>query len=856
MVVACGENGARGPIGPAGPSGAAGPSGPTGATGSTGSDGRDGSDGDRGDDGQDGRVGASSLVRQLPVGVGDDNCFQGGVRIDSGLDDDGDGVLADDEVDSTSYLCAPTRLNESRNFVRIASFPACLIVHPDCDDATETVAEIVDVSSDGNTLVFTDSPRDAVGFVDISNPAAPAPMGSLILGGEPTSVAVKGDYALVAINTSANFVDTSGSLQVIDMANQTVVRQIDLGGQPDSVAVSPDGHYAAVAIENERDEDLGDGGLAQLPGGTLVSVDLSAANPIAWTSTTVDMTGLADVAPTDPEPEYVDINEDNIAVVTLQENNHIVLVDLTTNMVLNDFPAGSVDLERVDTTEEDPAQIIQNERQAGIPREPDGVSWINSRYFATADEGDLDGGGRGFTVYDVEGNVAFTSGADLDLLAAQLGHYPDSRSGDKGNEPENAEVGIYGSDRYLFVNSERSSLVFVYDAADPTRPVLKQILPAAAGPEGVKAIPSRNLLVVASEQDDRDNGLRAAINIYRYGFGPPAYPMIVSASRTDGTPIPWGALSGLAADPFDASVLYSIDDGFYGANRIFEIRTDATPAVLTREIRITDADGVLAETSTQANVESDDLFDAVDLAAIINADRTVNLDPEGIAVASDGGFWIASEGAGTAFETDEEPITSRNFLIKTSTAGIIQQVVTLPSAVNDIQVRFGFGGVAEYNGRVYVAFQREWGDSADTLETNVRIGIYTISSGTWSFVFYPLDTATSQNSGWVGLFDITSLGDGTFLVVEGDNQAGPDAAVKRLYRVDLGSLFPNEIVTSKTLVRDLIASGDLRAPGGLTPEKIEGAAVNNLGEIYIVNDNGGVSDSSGETQLLRVGVIN
>ena len=28
---------------------------------------------------------------------------------------------------------------------------------------------------------------------------------------------------------------------------------IDLGGQPDSIAVSPDGKYAAVVIENERD---------------------------------------------------------------------------------------------------------------------------------------------------------------------------------------------------------------------------------------------------------------------------------------------------------------------------------------------------------------------------------------------------------------------------------------------------------------------------------------------------------------------------------------------------------------------------------------------------------------------------
>lgn len=42
-----------------------------------------------------------------------------------------------------------------------------------------------------------------------------------------------------------------------------------------------------------------------------------------------------------------------------------------------------------------------------------------------------------------------------------------------------------------------------------------------------------------------------------------------------------------------------------------------------------------------------DLFDEADLALLINDDNSVNLDPEGIAKASDGGFWVASEGSGT-----------------------------------------------------------------------------------------------------------------------------------------------------------------------------------------------------------------
>ncbi|MCR6653541.1 MAG: hypothetical protein NVV73_19495 [Cellvibrionaceae bacterium] len=52
---------------------------------------------------------------------------------------------------------------------------------------------------------------------------------------------------------------------------------------------------------------------------------------------------------------------------------------------------------------------------------------------------------------------------------------------------------------FLFVASERTSLIFVYDAADPLNPIFKQALPAAMAPEGVLAIPSRKLLVVASQ---------------------------------------------------------------------------------------------------------------------------------------------------------------------------------------------------------------------------------------------------------------------------------------------------------------------------------------------------------------------
>ncbi|VUD52334.1 hypothetical protein TDB9533_01609 [Thalassocella blandensis] len=814
--------------------------------------GDDGSRGEAGQQGPQGEQGLQSLVKQTVLAAGHWQCFKGGIQIDSGIDDNNDSLLDQNEVDETNYLCTPSSVDSSKNFKRVASFPVCSQIDSDCNTDETTAAEIVAASVDGMTLIYTDSPAEQIGFVDITDPATPLAAGVLALNGEPTSVAVKGGVVLVGVNTSADYINVSGELAVVDIATQTLVRSIDLGGQPDSVAVSPDGNYAVVAIENERDEDLGDGAPPQLPAGNIVIVDLSG-EVADWSTSVVDVTGLSDLYPSDPEPEYVDINSNNIAVVTFQENNFIALINLADASVMDGFSAGSVDLNMIDTDEDSGEFIFMDGALDGVLREPDGVAWINNEYFATADEGDLDGGSRGFTVFHIDGTVVWSSGNQLEHLTARFGHYPESRSENKGNEPENAEVGVFGDERFLFVNSERSSLVFVYDVADPQSPVYKQALPAAMGPEGVLAIPARNLLIAASEEDAREDGIRSALNIYAYVNEAPQYPTLQSADRNNGTPIPWAALSGLAGDPWNADRLYSVDDNYFLRSRIFTIDISTSPAMITHETYVKDSNNVFAGFAAvalaDASVDDDDasrvaVFDEADLAKMINEDKTVNADLEGIAKAADGGFWLASEGEGTIGD-DGRPVNTLNFVFKTDAYGVIEDVLTLPATLNDMQVRFGFEGIAEYNGKVYVAVQRAWGS-----DDNPRIAIYDLASETWSSVFYPLDSNESQVSGaWVGLSDITSLNDGRFLVLERDNQMGPDAAIKRLYMVDLSTTVDGETI-SKTLVRDVIP--DIAAKGGLVPEKIEGSAITADGKIYILNDNDGVEDNSGESQLLQL----
>jgi len=740
------------------------------------------------------------------------------------------------------------------NFQRIAAFPivenfcAATPVDQDCVD-TETVAEIVAASTDGETLIYTDSETEHIGFIDISDPENPMPGGLVALTGEPTSVAVVGDYALAAVNTSADFVNVSGHIAVIDVEDRAIVATIPVDGQPDSIATGRTRRYAALVLENERNEDVCVGGTAhgtededlcedgggvfggipQLPAGSLVILDM-VGRPASWTTRTVDLTGLAAKAGSDPEPEYVDISSRNQAVITMQENNHLVIVDLPTGRIVNHFSAGTVDLDGIDVDEE--GLITLDSSLEDVPREPDAVTWISPFEFATADEGDLDGGSRGFTIFRADGGVRYASGLEMEYQTVRAGHYPEERSGNKGNEPEGVEFGLYGSRRLLFVGSERASVIGVYELPVFGAPRFVQLLPAGVGPEGLLALPNRNLFVVASEVDGRSDKIRSSVSIYRLEAGAPAYPTIVSENRGPvgaRTPIPWGALSALAADRTDASTAYAVYDSFYKASRIFVLDVNSMPARITREIVLLDSAG-----------------------------DTLDLDPEGLATRADGGFWLASEGAGSV-DDENRPVTSKDVLLQVAPDGRVMRTVNLPASVDALQRRFGFEGVASVGSGdsevLYVAFQREWVDDPDGL---VRIGRYQVASGAWSFYYYRLDPAASPNGGWVGLSEIVAIDADNFAVIERDNQGGPDAAVKRIYEFNISRAVPQPQggdfpVLEKRLVRDILP--DLEAPGGLPIEKVEGLTILKNGDVLIVTDNDGVDDSSGETQLINLGPL-
>ena len=144
----------------------------------------------------------------------------------------------------------------------------------------------------------------------------------------------------------------------------------------------------------------------------------------------------------------------------------------------------------------------------------------------------------------------------------------DDRSDNKGAEFENV---VHAEDLdLLFVHSERSHVIMVYDTSDPANPTFHQALPSLTRPEG--GAYHGNVYVAACEEDDRGDKLRGGIVIYKYGSSSPEYPTLISDEDPaigNGVPIAWSALSGLSPDPESDTTLYAVDDSAFKRSKIF-----------------------------------------------------------------------------------------------------------------------------------------------------------------------------------------------------------------------------------------------------------------------------------------------
>jgi hypothetical protein len=153
---------------------------------------------------------------------------------------------------------------------------------------------------------------------------------------------------------------------------------------------------------------------------------------------------------------------------------------------------------------------------------PNTTNWkddaILGRLNITTTLGDTDGdgdydelysyGARSFSIWNGNtGEQVYDSGDEIDKIAAENGAYPDSRSDDKGSEPEGVTIGRIENTNLLFIGTERANGIFVYDITNPTKPRFMQWLQAGEGPEGLQFVEAalsptgKSLLIVSNETE-------------------------------------------------------------------------------------------------------------------------------------------------------------------------------------------------------------------------------------------------------------------------------------------------------------------------------------------------------------------
>lgn len=235
------------------------------------------------------------------------------------------------------------------------------------------------------------------------------------------------------------------------------------------------------------------------------------------------------------------------------------------------------------------------------------------------------------------------------------------------------------------------------------------------------------------------------------------------------------------------------------------------------------------------------------------------LDAEGVVHLPDGTFWIASEGNAS----DSRP----NRLLHVAADGRVLDEVGLPAEVLACRAATaarstlgsGFEGVAHRDGFLCVAQQRGWNfttpgcehldDDDSGLDVHgepraTRIWVYDLADGVWADPIPYLLAEVPALAAWVGLSEIVALPGDDLALIERDNRTGDWAELKTLVRWDAET-------GERVATFDLLPA--MRATNGWITDKPEGFGVAADGAVYVVTDNDGVEDWSGETQFLRLG---
>jgi hypothetical protein len=277
-------------------------------------------------------------------------------------------------------------------------------------------AEITAYDAKSFRMFVTNGATNQIDIVDIKNPKKPVLFGRINLAKSGVvgiqSVAVKDGIVAIAAVMSTNKAE-AGRVFLADVNGKLVpsaLTGIMVGSLPDSIHFSPNGQYVITANEGEPTSYcLTNGTLPTTtdPNGSISIIDISKKK---LTATTIDFsafdirkdaltyTGARVFGPNatvaqDLEPEFITIsNDSNYAWVTLQENNAIATIDLTTKTIIavNGLGFKNFNTGGLDSSDKDNAINITTKNVYGM-YQPDGITQMTigeTTYLITANEGD------------------------------------------------------------------------------------------------------------------------------------------------------------------------------------------------------------------------------------------------------------------------------------------------------------------------------------------------------------------------------------------------------------------------------------------------------------------------------------
>jgi hypothetical protein len=275
-----------------------------------------------------------------------------------------------------------------------------------------SASEIVAHDPDTQQLFVVNGRDRRIDVLSILNPANPVKVAMVDMspyGNIVNSVAVHG--GLVAVAVEADPKTSPGKVVFIDR-NLSVINAVTVGALPDMVTFSPDGRWLLCANEGEANTYNNFGsetnGPSIDPEGSVSIIDLSAgavnavvrtADFTAFNNTPIDdrirIYGPNASVAQDLEPEYITISPDSTtAWVTLQENNALAVVDITSGVVTELIALGFKDHNQpgagLDASDQDGAINIRPWPLKGIYN-PDSISsyqFHGQTYLVTANEGD------------------------------------------------------------------------------------------------------------------------------------------------------------------------------------------------------------------------------------------------------------------------------------------------------------------------------------------------------------------------------------------------------------------------------------------------------------------------------------